>query len=90
MLSIKSTSQVMHVQHQMHTDALYNAYRGGLIMKNSTQDDSKRYITEKIHIFGRNMRMARKFTGLTTTLMGDFLNLSTAYIGLIERGAFVK
>ncbi|MCL2573321.1 MAG: helix-turn-helix transcriptional regulator [Defluviitaleaceae bacterium] len=47
---------------------------------------SKDYITEKCAIFGENMRIARKERGFTAEALGKFLGISTAYVGLIERG----
>jgi transcriptional regulator with XRE-family HTH domain len=57
-----------------------------LTMKSSTQDVSKRILAEKISIFGKNMRIARKNMDLTAAMLGKFLGLSAAYVGLIERG----
>lgn len=48
--------------------------------------DSKEYITEKCLIFGENMRIARKERGFTSEVLARFLQISTAYVGLIERG----
>ena len=48
--------------------------------------DSKEYITEKCLIFGENMRISRKERGFTSEVLARFLQISTAYVGLIERG----
>ena len=55
-------------------------------MRNSTQDGNKNQISEKSIVFGKNMRAARKKLGITTSEMGKFLDISAAYVGLIERG----
>jgi DNA-binding XRE family transcriptional regulator len=47
---------------------------------------SKGYLTAKCLIFGENMRSARKERGFTSETLGKFLGISTAYVGLIERG----
>ena len=47
---------------------------------------SKDYLAEKCLIFGENMRKARKDRGFTSEALGRFLGISTAYVGLIERG----
>jgi len=47
---------------------------------------SKDYLTGKSLIFGENMRLARKERGFTSEALGRFLGISTAYVGLIERG----
>ena len=47
---------------------------------------SKDYLAEKCQIFGENMRIARKERGFTSEALGRFLGISTAYVGLIERG----
>ncbi|MCL2396778.1 MAG: helix-turn-helix domain-containing protein [Defluviitaleaceae bacterium] len=54
--------------------------------KAPTPKDSKDYINEKCVIFGNNMRVARKERGFTSEALGKFLKISTAYVGLIERG----
>ena len=41
---------------------------------------------ERCAIFGSNMRKARKELGLTAADLAKFIGLSTAYVGLIERG----
>ena len=41
---------------------------------------------ERLTLFGKNMRKARKELGLTATDLATFLGLSSAYVGLIERG----
>ena len=46
----------------------------------------KGYLAEKCLIFGENMRNARKERGFTSEALGRFLGISTAYVGLIERG----
>ena len=46
----------------------------------------KDYLKEKCLIFGENMRIARKERGFTSEALGRFLGISTAYVGLIERG----
>ena len=51
-----------------------------------TATQSKDYLTEKCNIFGENMRNARKERGFTSEALGRFLGISTAYVGLIERG----
>ena len=48
--------------------------------------ESKDYITEKCAVFGENMRIARKERGFTSEALARFLEISTAYVGLIERG----
>ena len=47
---------------------------------------SKEFIAEKSIIFGENMRAARKQRGFTSDSLAAFLGISTAYVGLIERG----
>ena len=47
---------------------------------------TKDYLTSKCLIFGENMRIARKERGFTSEALGRFLGISTAYVGLIERG----
>ena len=47
---------------------------------------SKDYLAQKCLIFGENMRKARKERGFTSEALGRFLGISTAYVGLIERG----
>ncbi|MCL2375911.1 MAG: helix-turn-helix domain-containing protein [Defluviitaleaceae bacterium] len=47
---------------------------------------TKNYIAEKCQIFGENMRTARKERGFTSEVLAKFLKISTAYVGLIERG----
>ena len=47
---------------------------------------TKNYIMEKCAVFGENMRTERKARGFTTDALAKFLNISTAYVGLIERG----
>jgi transcriptional regulator with XRE-family HTH domain len=54
--------------------------------KQPTATDSKQFINEKCLIFGANMRAARKERGFTAEGLGKFLGISTAYVGLIERG----
>jgi len=44
------------------------------------------FISEKAAIFGANMRAARKQRGFTSEALAKFLSISTAYVGLIERG----
>lgn len=48
--------------------------------------ESNYNVTELCRIFGENMGKVRKDRGLTSELLGKFLGLSTAYVGLIERG----
>jgi DNA-binding XRE family transcriptional regulator len=47
---------------------------------------AKSYLAEKCSTFGDNMRIARKERGFTSEALGRFLGISTAYVGLIERG----
>ena len=47
---------------------------------------SKDFINEKCLIFGENVRLARKERGFTAEVLARFLEISTAYVGLIERG----
>jgi len=47
---------------------------------------TKNYIAEKCQVFGENMRIARKERGFTSEVLAKFLKISTAYVGLIERG----
>jgi len=47
---------------------------------------SKDFIGEKSAVFGENMRAARKQRGFTSEALARFLSISTAYVGLIERG----
>ena len=42
--------------------------------------------TQKFEIFGSNLRIMRKEMGYTTATLAKFLDLSVAYVGLIERG----
>ena len=44
------------------------------------------FIDEVSKTIGENMRLARKEKGLTASDLSKFLSISTAYIGLIERG----
>jgi len=46
----------------------------------------KEAIVKKALIFGENMRAIRKQRGFTTEAFATFMNISTAYVGLIERG----
>ena len=46
----------------------------------------REFINEKARIIGENIRMSRKRKKLTASDLGKFLNISTAYVGLIERG----
>jgi len=46
----------------------------------------KDFLAEKCLTFGENMRNARKDRGFTSEALGRFLGISTAYVGLIERG----
>ena len=55
-------------------------------MRNLVLDAPMNNLKESSIIFGKNMRAARKEMGLTAEQVGKFLSLSTAYIGLIERG----
>jgi len=43
-------------------------------------------INEKTLIFGENLKLARKERGFTAEVLSRFLEISTAYVGLIERG----
>jgi len=52
----------------------------------STNEKPKGYLSEKCKIFGENMRTARKERGFTSEALGRFIGISTAYVGLIERG----
>ena len=47
---------------------------------------SKELINERVLAFGENMRNVRKERGFTAETLARFLSVSTAYIGLIERG----
>ena len=49
-------------------------------------EQAKKYLHEKCLTFGENMRIARKERGFTSEALGRFLGISTAYVGLIERG----
>ena len=44
------------------------------------------FITEQCMILGENMRAARRLRGFTSEALAKFLDISTAYVGLIERG----
>jgi transcriptional regulator with XRE-family HTH domain len=55
-------------------------------MRKLTSGDSNNYVSEKCITFGKNMRATRKNLGITTSEMGEFLGLSAAYVGMIERG----
>jgi len=46
----------------------------------------KDFVSEKTLIFGENVRIARKERGFTAEVLAKFLGISTAYVGLIERG----
>lgn len=46
----------------------------------------KSFFTEKTVAFGENVRAARKERGFTADTLAKFLGISTAYVGLIERG----
>ena len=54
--------------------------------KQTTPTDGKQFINEKCLVFGANMRAVRKERGFTAEELGKFLDISTAYVGLIERG----
>jgi len=54
--------------------------------KEEKKAQSKDFVNEKTRIFGENMRAVRKQRGFTTEVLATFLNISTAYVGLIERG----
>ena len=47
---------------------------------------SKELLNERTLVFGENVRIARKERGFTAEALGTFLGISTAYVGLIERG----
>ncbi|MCL2353915.1 MAG: helix-turn-helix domain-containing protein [Defluviitaleaceae bacterium] len=47
---------------------------------------SRDFITEKAATFGENVRLNRKKMNLTADSLAKFLSISTAYVGLIERG----
>jgi len=47
---------------------------------------AKELFHEKYLIFGKNMRLERKERGFTSDVLARFLGISTAYVGLIERG----
>jgi len=49
-------------------------------------NDHKNPISEACKVFGKNMRKARKENGFTSEAFGRFMGISTAYVGLIERG----
>ena len=49
-------------------------------------DDANKYLFEKRVIFGENVRAARKSMGFTSEALGKFVDISPAYVGLIERG----
>ena len=55
-------------------------------MEKSSSNKPKSKVSESCVIFGENIRAARKKMGITHTTLGMFLGLSTAYVGLIERG----
>ena len=54
--------------------------------KQAAPTNEKQFINEKCLIFGANMRAVRKERGFTAEELGKFLDISTAYVGLIERG----
>jgi len=56
------------------------------VMKQLKVPASKDFINEKCLIFGENVRLARKERGFTSEVLARFLEISTAYVGLIERG----
>jgi len=43
-------------------------------------------VSEVCRVFGKNMRETRKENGFTSEAFGRFIGISTAYVGLIERG----
>ena len=47
---------------------------------------SKDFIDDKAKAFGQNVRLTRKESKLTAQDLAKFLSISTAYVGLIERG----
>ena len=49
-------------------------------------NDIKNSVSEACKVFGRNVREARKESGFTSETLGRFMGISTAYVGLIERG----
>ena len=55
-------------------------------MKEKKETKGRDFINEKSNIFGANLRAVRKQRGFTTESLAKFLGISTAYIGLIERG----
>lgn len=48
--------------------------------------NSKKRIAQLCEILGTNIRLERKVRGFTSEILAEFLGISTAYIGLIERG----
>lgn len=43
-------------------------------------------VNKACKVFGRNLRLARKESGLNSATFGKFIGISTTYVGLIERG----
>ena len=54
--------------------------------KRATKTRDLGFINEKSLVFGENVRLARKERGFTSDVLAKFLGISTAYVGLIERG----
>jgi len=52
----------------------------------AVSNEAKEFVNEKTLIFGENVRIARKERGFTAEVLAKFLGISTAYVGLIERG----
>ena len=55
-------------------------------LKRNKANDPKNPVSEACKVFGKNVREARKEGGLTSEALGRFMGISTAYVGLIERG----
>ena len=54
--------------------------------KGKKSELTKERINKRALTFGENMRVIRKQRGFTTEAFATFMGVSTAYIGLIERG----
>ncbi|MCL2415338.1 MAG: helix-turn-helix domain-containing protein [Defluviitaleaceae bacterium] len=53
-----------------------------------TQSNPKpnEYMADRCVIFGQNLRFARRDRGFTTESFANFMDISTTYVGLMERG----
>ena len=60
--------------------------KSSINQKSEAVDANDNVFDERCITFGKNMRKARKEMGFTTVAFARFLDVSPAYVGLIERG----